>query len=234
METLSQVNAQKDYPRIFAYNASNPTLYSPDSPFDIMFYQTKETLLDTDVYRNFLYSAITRFRTSEFYKHYKRHLIEIGINRCQLHPNITVDDEDVASLEMHHHVLTIFDIALIITEHILNTYGSISTFDLAELLVMEHKAHRVNTVMLCKTCHQEYTYNNENFKIPSTIGFGKWWELLDRYKHGITRDMAIKIYYMLKNDLYNADTRDAKIQHLLKLRDSILDWSKDNDKYYNQ
>lgn len=231
---IPQLNAEKDFPNIFTYNSFNPTLVSPSSPFLISFAQTKETLMDVDTYRSFLYSAITRFRTSNFYRHYKAHLIEMGLNKCQLHPNILVDDEDVASLEMHHHVLTIFDIALVITEHILNTYGSISSFDLAELIEMEHKAHRVNTVMLCKTCHQLYTNKNDEFKIPSTLGFGKWWEFLDRYKCGITRDLAVKIYYMLKNDLQNADERDEKIKNLLKLRDNIIDWSVNNDIYFKK
>ena len=35
---------------------------------------------------------------------------------------------------MHHNIINIHDIAYIITEHILNTVGKITTFDLVELL----------------------------------------------------------------------------------------------------
>lgn len=233
MNRVESVKVENEFPNIFPFNDYNPSLSSPSSPYSIAFSQTRETLCDVESYRNFLYNAITRFRTSQFYKHYKAHIISLGMDRCQLHPHIVVTDEsDVASLEMHHHVLTIFDIAFIITEHILNTYGTISTFDLVELIRMEHAAHRVNIVMLCKTCHELYTAHNENFKIPSTIGFGKWWEFLDRYKYGITREIALKIYYMLKNDLYNADSRDYKILKMLELRDNILNWSDYNEKLY--
>lgn len=234
LSPIPEVNAREDFPGIFTYNDYNPSLVSPNAPYEIIFSQTRESLLDVDSYRKFLYSAITHFRSSTFYRHYKAHLIlDLGIDRCQLHPHITVSGEtEMATLEMHHHVLSIFDIAFIITEHILNTYGTITTFDLAELLRMEHEAHRVCTVMLCKTCHQLYTSHNDNFKIPSTLGFGKWWELLARYKCGITRDIAVNIYYMLKNDLYNINDTNQKIMNLISLRDNIMNWSDMNEAFY--
>lgn len=234
MNTLSPVKIEKDFPNIFTYNNFNPTIDSPTSPFSISFAQTKETLMDVDVYRNFLYSAIRKVRSSQFYKHYKSHMMQMGFTKCQMHPNIISSDEDdyeVATLELHHHVLTIFDIALIIAEHILNTYGSLTSFDLAELIRLEHEAHRVSIVFLCKTCHQLY-HHNSDYKIPITIAFGKWWEFLDRYKYGITRDIAIKLYYQLKNDVYNIDERDSKIEEISKVRDKILDWSKYNEDHF--
>lgn len=231
MNTLDPIDFQKDYQYINTYDTFNPTLYSPNSPIQLTFAQTRESLLDVDVYRQFLYSAIIRFRSSIFYKHYKSHLIQMGIDRCQLHPHIVTGEDEVATLEMHHHILTIFDIALIITEHILNTYGYITTFDLVELLRMEHAAHRIHTVMLCKTCHQLYTSGNPNFRIPATIGFGKWWEFLDRYKYGVTKEIAYKIYYMLKNDLFNSDERDKNIMEMISIRDNILKWSEYNEQF---
>ncbi len=234
MNIIPLANPAEEFPGIFIYNGYNPTLYSPNSPYQIMFSQTRESLMDVDLYNNFLYSAIRRFRQSRFYKHYKAHLIcDLGIDRCQLHPNITISGEDeMATLEMHHHVLSIFDIALIISEYMLNTYGTINTFDLVELMRIEHEAHRVNTVMLCKTCHQRYTDKEDGFLIPSTLGFGKWWEFLDRYRTGITRDIAVKIYYMLKNDIKNKDIGNKKLLQLLALRDNILKWSDYNEKFY--
>lgn len=234
MLQLNQVNPLEDFPGIFTYDQFNPKLFSPNAPYEIYFSQTKETLIDVDLYRKFLYSAINHFRSSAFYKHYKGHLIfDLGIDRCQLHPHITITGEsEVATLEMHHHVLSIFDIAYIICEHILNTYGTLTTFDLAELLRIEHENHRVNTVMLCKTCHEIYTSHNENFKIPSTLGFGKWWELLERYKCGITKQIADKVYYMLKNDLYNLDDNNDKILRLLEVRDNVKKWSDWNERFY--
>ena len=222
-----------EFQDVKSYDDFNPILYSPSSPFQISFAQTRESLMDVDIYRNFLYSAIGNFRQSEFYKHYKSHIISLGINRCQLHPNITTDTEGT-NLEMHHHVITILDIALIITEHILNTYGSITSFDLEELIKQAHKDHEVNIVFLCKTCHEIYHNSNKSLPVPISAGFGKWWDLLSRYRYGITKDFAFKLYYQLKNDLYNADGRDKKIQDMMKIRDNIINWSEYNDTFFNK
>ncbi|MBQ8130863.1 MAG: hypothetical protein IJ193_00050 [Bacilli bacterium] len=216
-----------------SYGDFNPVLYSPSSPFQISMAQTKETLMDVDIYRNFLYSAITNFRQSKFYKNYKAHIISLGIDRCQIHPNITAE-QDGANLEMHHHVITIFDMALIITEHILNTYGSITTFDVEELLREAHKDHQANICFLCKTCHEIYHNSPENLKIPLSAGFGKPFEFLSKYRYGITKDFAFKLYYQLKTDLYNADENDAKIQEIMKIRDNVIKWSDYNEMFNRQ
>ena len=232
------VEVQKQIPDINLYNGEfNPTLLSPNSPFYISFAATEETTQDPDVYRNFLYSAITAFRTSIFYKKYKGYLINLGINCCQMHPNIKVldpeNDEAMATIELHHHVMTIMDMALIISNAVFRTYGSLTTFDLEELLRMAHKDNMVNVIFLCRSCHELYHNNpNQAFKIPATAGFGNMFGFLEKYKEGITKDFAYKLYYQLKTDLYNADERDEKIKELLKIRDNVIRWSDDNEKYF--
>jgi len=207
-------------PDIETYNQFiNPTITSPNSPYEISFYQTRESLLDIDTYRRFLENAISRFRRSRTYKHYKGYLIDIGLDRCQFNGNITVD---MASIEMHHCILTIYDIAIIITEHILNTKGYISTFDLVQLLKHEHKNNRIALVMLSLTAHQ-LEHNVEEFYISPNMCFGNWYEFLERYNTGITRDLAFKILFYVKRAIENeGKSIDA---NLLKIRDKILDWS---------
>ena len=69
----------------------NPIVSSPNSEFSIQFEQTKESLLEIDTYKNFISNAVAQFRHSRFYKQYKSYLIDLGLNRCQYFPNITVD-----------------------------------------------------------------------------------------------------------------------------------------------
>ena len=54
----------------------------------------------------------------------------LGLDHCQFMSNI---DAEMANVEMHHNVLTIYDIAIIITEHVINTVGYISTFQFGRL-----------------------------------------------------------------------------------------------------
>ena len=95
----------------------NPTVQSPFVPFNISLYHTKYSFLDTDEYVNFIKNSVSRFRRSRFYKNYKSYLMSLGMYRSQLSANIS---SDMATIEMHHNILTIFDIAVILTEHELN------------------------------------------------------------------------------------------------------------------
>lgn len=196
----------------------NPTLTSPNSYLQLSFYLTKESAIDIETYKRFLDNAISRFRRSKRYKKYKGFLIELGLDRCQFHGNIT---NEQATIEMHHNMLTIFDIAVIITEHVLNTKGYISTFDLVQLLKQEHTNHRVQLVMLSLTPHQLY-HNNPDFFIHPKMCFGNWVEFLNIYNTGLTQDIAYKLLFYLKRaeEMGESDDKD-----LLNLRQTILDWS---------
>ena len=216
-------------PDIELYGENNPTIYSPNSPYEISFYQTKQTLTENvEDYSDFLHNAISRFRKSRTYKHYKGYLIGLGLDRCQFHGNIT---DQMATIEMHHNMLTIFDIALILTEYMLNTYGYITTYDLVYLLKQEHKNNRIPLVMLSLTPHQLY-HNDDDFYIDPKMGFGKWWEFLEMYKEGITLDIAYKIIKILDTSIKKDGSSDDN--NLLNIREKILDWSQYNEFKYNK
>lgn len=183
-------NEYNEYPDIITYDEKNPTVSSPYATFDLPFYQTRETLIDVDVFRNFIRNVEMRFRSSREYKAYKAYLIEyLGIDRCQIFGNITTEDADI---ELHHNVLGLFDISLLICNHIINTVGVISSFDLIQLLIQEHWNNRVGVTFLSKTAHQIYTNDNEGY-IPPEMTFGAWWELLYRYRYGVTYELANKV-----------------------------------------
>lgn len=189
MNEISVRNNYNPYPSVITFNDSNPTIRSPYATLDLQFYQTKETLMDVDTYRNFLKNAESRFRASREYKAYKHYLMDMGMDRCQIMGNVTSEG---AEIELHHNVLGLFDICLLISSHIINTVGVISTFDLVQLLIQEHWANRVGITFLSKTAHQMYTNDPDGY-IPPEQTFGRWWELLDRYRYGITFDIANKI-----------------------------------------
>ena len=189
MNEIAVRNNYNPYPSVITFNDSNPTIRSPYATLDLQFYQTKETLIDVDTYRNFLKNAESRFRASREYKAYKHYLMDMGMDRCQIMGNVTSEG---AEIELHHNVLGLFDICLLISSHIINTVGVISTFDLVQLLIQEHWANRVGITFLSKTAHQMYTNDPDGY-IPPEQTFGRWWELLDRYRYGITFDIANKI-----------------------------------------
>lgn len=196
MNEITLVNQEfNEYPDIITFDEKNPTVRSPYAVTDLPFYQTRETLQDIDIFRNFLRNSETRFRASKEYKAYKAYLIEyLGINRCQVFGNISMEDADI---ELHHNVLGLFDICLLIALHTINTVGVITTFDLIQLLIIEHWNNRVGVTFLSKTAHQIYTNDPEGY-IPPEMTFGAWWELLTNYRYGITYDLANKIIKYIK------------------------------------
>lgn len=200
----------------------NPVVKSPFVAYEISFLQTKYSLMDIDNYSSFIKNAISRFRRSRTYKNYKSFLMNLGLDHCQLHAGISAD---MATIEMHHNMLTIFDIAVIITEYYINTYGCINSFQLIRELKKVHKEHKVCLVMLSLTAHQLYHHANGLFIHPDMC-FGDWHTFLSEYKAGITIEIANKLIRYLESA---AQFGGTKTNNLLKLRDEIQDWSVMNE-----
>ena len=210
------------FPGIETYQENmNPIVASPNSTYAISFYQTRESLIDIDVYRKFLKNCEYRFRHSTTYSNYKGFLIGLGMDRCQVHGFIHADMDGV-DIEMHHAILTLFDICLLITEHLLNTVGYVTTFDVVQILKEEHKANNIALVMLSKTPHQMYHSDTSQFFIHPSMCFGKWPTLLEKYNRGLTQELAFKLLYYLKKAIEVGGTQDSG---LLDLRDKIKEWS---------
>lgn len=204
---------------------SNPNIsaiYCPSAPYPLPFEQTRETLIDVERYKAFIDNSISRFRRSRAYKGYKAYLMCMGMDRCQILGNIK---SDMADIEMHHNFLTIFDISILISQHILNTIGKITTFDLISLLIQEHRNNNIPIVMLSKTAHQVY-HDNPEFYIPLSMTFGKWWDLLIKYRYGITLDIAYKVIKYINKCQANNELTGLEY---FKLKESMESWGKYND-----
>lgn len=219
------------FPDIQTINISgNPTIITPNAEDSISLRKTMQDLMDPDLMVKFIRNAVKLFRGTEYYKLYKAHLITLGLDRCQVLGNLPVDTDDkdtLVTIEMNHCIITVFDIAFIICDTILKTYGSITTFELVNLLIKEHAEHRVPLVMMCKSVHQAY-HADPLFFVPPSMVFGKWWELIDRYKLGITPDIASKIVYYCKKCNEVGTVSD---NGLLQLANDVQEWGNYNYGY---
>lgn len=210
----------------FFENDGNPTITSPNSPYEISFYQTRDTMINPELYEAFITNCISRFRKSETYTNYKCSLYEWGMDHSQLHGNI---NSEMASLEMHHNIITVFDIAMIICEHLLNTRNRVSTFDVIMFLKKVHTENKVSLIMLDETSHQLY-HDDASFYIdPKQCTMWKFGEFLSEFYGGITKAIAFKIigYLELAKSLDSTDDNN-----LLELREQIINWSNYNQNMY--
>ena len=204
-----------------------PAIYFPRCEYPLTFYQTRDTLADMDRYKTFIDNCTHRFRKSRTYKSYKSYLMSMGLDRCQVIGNI---QDGMANIEMHHNFLTIYDITILISQHILNTVGRCTTFDIVALLMQEHRNNNIPIVMLSETVHQLY-HDNPDFYIPISMTFGKWWDLLIKYRYGITLDIAYKVVKYIQNCQRNNELNSVEF---FKLSDDIKNWGEYNEyNYYN-
>lgn len=204
-----------------------PAIYFPRCEYPLTFYQTRDTLADMDRYKAFIDNCTHRFRKSRTYKSYKSYLMSMGLDRCQVIGNI---QDGMANIEMHHNFLTIYDITILISQHILNTVGRCTTFDIVSLLMQEHRNNNIPIVMLSETVHQLY-HDNPDFYIPISMTFGKWWDLLIKYRYGITLDIAYKVVKYIQNCQRNNELNSVEF---FKLSDDIKNWGEYNEyNYYN-
>lgn len=178
---------------ILTRDAFNPSISHAYAEYDLFFYQTRDTLQDPERYRSFLKSVERQFRASDAYKMYKARLMNMGMDHCQIMGNISAEDsKSNVEIELHHNIINLFDICILISKHVLNTVGLISSFDLIHLLIEEHFNDNVGCTFLSVTAHEMYT-NDPYAYIPPDMTWGKWWVLLDKYKYGITYDIAKKV-----------------------------------------
>lgn len=206
---------------IITMGARNPSIRANDSVMDLPFYQTKETLADPETYRNFIKNIESRFRRSPEYTAYKAYLMGLGMDHCQIMGNI--ESEKGVDIELHHNILNLFDDCILICEHILNTVGYVSSFDIIQLLINEHFANRIPCCFLSTTAHQMYTDDKESY-IPPDMTWGKWWELLAKYRYGITYDIANKV----NNYIYKYQNNMPTTVQILP-QEQILNFA-----YYNE
>lgn len=213
---------ENDFPDISTYfDNGNPTLRAKDSSFEQPMLQTKESLMDIDFYGNFIRNAISQFRHLRVYKGYKNFLMNLGLDHCQYLHNV---DSNMATIEMNHCILTIFDVALLICEHYINTYGYVSTFHIVSALREEHTQNRIPLVMMSKTVHQLY-HNDDLFFVHPKQVFGQWIDLIVKYQNGLTPEICSKLLYYIKHSMEVDGSYD---NDLLQLAECIRNWSYNN------
>lgn len=226
-DEASKIAGMEDYDIYLAkdyINTKDPisALYFEGAEAPLLFYQTRDSLADIDRYKTFIDNCIHRFRKSREYKGYKAYLMSLGLDRCQINGNI---QDGMADIEMHHNFLTIFDITILISQHLLNTVGRCTTFDVISLLAQEHRNNNIPIVMLSETAHQIF-HDNPEFYIPISMTFGKWWDLLIKYRYGITMDIAYKVVKYIRLCQQN---NDVDTKQFTGLSNNIESWGNYNE-----
>ncbi len=196
----------------------NPVISSPDQPTLISFAQTRDTLLDTEIYSRFIYSVENSFRRSRFYKDYKSNIMNKGLNFDQMMRGI---NSEMADIEVHHLLPTLNMAAIMICETYLNTTGKVTTFDIIHELEEAHRNNMMSVIMLSSTTHQSY-HNDPQAFISLSQCYGDCFAFLEKYKIGLTLDICFK--WLLQLKMEEQFGSKSKWVNIPKQREVLLEW----------
>ena len=201
---------------------NNPSISDPSQPTAIFFAQTRDTLIDTDIYSRFVYSCENNFRRSRFYKDYKCNIMNLGLNRDQNMASIT---SDMTDLQLHHNFPTLKQATIMIIEHMLNTKGCVTTFEVVHELKEVHRKNWMAVIILSETQHQVYHSDPSNF-ISLTQCYGNPFAFIDHYIDGMTLDISFKLLLQLK--LEEQHNNKSYSPNMIKAREQILSWQQNS------
>lgn len=201
---------------------NNPIIADQSQPNAIFFAQTRDSLIDTDIYSKFVYSCENNFRRSRFYKDYKCDIMNRGLYRDQMMASIT---SEMADLELHHHFPTLKQATIMITEHMLNTKGCVTTFEVVRALEEAHRNDWMSVIILSETQHQVF-HSDSSIFISITQCAGDGFKFIDEYIDGMTLDISFKLLLQLKLETeYNNKSFSPS---MVKARNQILSWQYSN------
>ena len=119
--------------------------------FSQNFYLEPMSCFDGQQFEQFIKATERCIRTSLVYKAYISYLKnEIGLIYDAFQGNIS---HDVASLEMHHALFTLYDYVKIMIDYAFDVGIPVTTFSIAKLVMNEHAHNRILVVMLTKNNH---------------------------------------------------------------------------------
>lgn len=149
-------------------------LYSDSYPFNLPL-RIKRFENESD-YNKFIKNCELLIRRSLEYKDWRNYIIEVlGINTCM----ITDERIDEVSVEVHHHLPSMFTLVKGITNKKLAKDKEFSTFDIATEAIELHFKNKVGYVTLVKTLHEKF--HNGFLDIPKEYIKGDYNYFLKNY-----------------------------------------------------
>lgn len=206
--------------------ANGPVVDSDDADYILQYRKGPEYFAVYEKEVAFYKGVEKIVRQDQFYRTtYPKYLKEvIGLQECQVFGHVEDSDRKKVSMEIHHGpLLTLFDICEIVTTYYRKYYGPPSTLVIADLVLEEHRANRVQVVKLSKTAHQAVT--NGDIHLTYQQGFGDVNSFLEKYHDGLTRDLVRKI----NRELIWSAEHDTDDRDVFLLTDNMRRWENDLD-----
>ena len=178
-------------------------LYSDEYPFRLPL-RIKNFENEAE-YVKFIRNCEKNIRGSIEYKQWRNYIIDVlGVQTCM----ITNERMDQCTIEVHHHIPSLFLVVKCLINQKIEKEEDFSTFDIALEAITEHYKNRIGYVTVIKSMHEKF--HNGFLSIPIQVVRGNYKAFLEKYSK-----------YMDDEDLENIESR-------LSINESNCNWTRDN------
>ena len=166
-------------------NVEGLELYSDNYPFRLSL-RIRNFENETD-YKKFLRNCEKIVRGSLEYKAWRDYIIDVlQINTCM----VTDEKMDEVSIEVHHHIPSLFVIVKALTNRKLESEKEFSTFDIALETIELHFANKVGYLTLLRSMHEKL--HNSYLRVPISLTRGDYQYFVREFsKHLEDEDLDI-------------------------------------------
>jgi hypothetical protein len=187
----------------------------------ISFYKDIDYFRDDSLYVKFVKEVERAVRTDPDYTSFISYIRSVlGINFDQVMPQIVDTMGERSLLEAHHGpIFTLYDVCSVMLNWHIKYNHPITTFNVADKVLDEHYALRVQVIMLTKTNH-EAMHEREIFAHVSQ-GIGNLNAFLKLYHDCLDDDQKYKIHNYLRlcvdNPSHDQGILDASVVKMIKV-----------------
>jgi len=184
-------------------NVESLELYSDNYPFSLSL-RIRNFENEAD-YKKFVRNCETTIRRCVEYKLWKRYIIDVlQINECM----ITHEKIDDVTIEVHHHIPSLFVLVSSLINKKLHKEDEFCTFDICQEAIELHFQNKIGYVTLLKSMHEKF--HNGKLNIPVSFVKGDYQYFINKFRK-----------YLDETDLETIDER-------LAVTESNCTWSRDN------
>jgi hypothetical protein len=173
-----------------------------------------DILIDDKAKVQFIKQCVSLVRKCSEYSRYRKFLLDnLNMDKCSILSNLTNEESSAAGLELHHAPLTLYDIVELILGQMEYNEERITTFAIANKVMVYHWRGLIGLVPLTETIH-EAVHSGQIIVDPRSI-FGNWQQLIDENRNGLTEHFVEKLKAIVNQ--WNSDEWKEKNKEALKL-----------------
>lgn len=184
-------------------NVEQLVLYSDNYPLTL---PLRITNFENEAhFKKFVKNCELLVRRSNEYSSWRNYIIEIlGLNTC----HITDEHISEVTVEVHHHIPSLFSIVAAVVNRKINNHESFCSFDVARDVIQLHFENRIGYTILIKSIHEKF--HNGHLEIPISLIHGNY------------------NYFVQHYGAYLENEELEKINQRLQVTTHTVSWSRDN------